>query len=273
VNTWLQTPIPCSNATLANPCIPYSAWTQPDTFLNQGPLVAACELSPVNKCPATAAGNAFTVYDLPSGSPYTSALYSTTQYVNTPNDNSNHVSVFEATVTKRSSGKSSLIANFTAIKDHNWINAGTANQGAQPIATNPNQLNFALDTSWNWQARLTGNYRLPKKFDFAATLQILSGIRRQQEESVSGLNAGTIVLPVNTYGAISGPIRTLLNVRLSRDFKFEHHGTLRPTLEMLNIMNSSSVWAYTTANSSANFYNASSLTPPRIARMGLVYMF
>jgi Carboxypeptidase regulatory-like domain/TonB dependent receptor len=273
VNTWLQTPIPCSNATSSNPCIPFSAWTQQDTFLNQGPLLASCELSPVSKCPAGAAGTPFTVYDLPSGSPYTSALYSTTQYVNTPNDNSNHVSVFEATVTKRSSRKSSLIANFTAIRNHNWINAGTSNQGAQPIATNPNQLYFPLDTTWNWQARLTGNYRLPKNFDFAATLQILSGIRRLQQESVSGLNAGTIVIPVTENGQISGPVRTLLNVRLSRDFKFEHRGTLRPTLEVLNIMNSSSVWAYTTANSSANFYNISSLTPPRIARLGLVYAF
>ncbi len=57
-------------------------------------------------------------------------------------------------------------------------------------------------------------------------MQIYSGIRRQQLESISGLNAGTIVLPVNEYGDISGPIRTLLNVRLSRDFKFEKHGML-----------------------------------------------
>jgi len=273
VNTWLQTPIPCSNATASNPCIPYSAWTQQDSFLNQGPLLPACELSPVNKCPAGAAGSPFTVFDLPNGSPFTNALYSTTQYVNSPDANSNHVLVYEATVTKRWSGNWSVIANYTAIRDHNWLNAGTSNQGEQPIATNPNQRYFPLDTSWNWQARVTGNHRLPKRFDFAATLQVLNGVRRQQFESVSGLNAGTIIIPVNQYGQISGPVRTLLNVRLSRDFKFEHHGTLRPTLELLNITNSSSVWGYTTSNSSTNFYNISSLTPPRIARFGVVYQF
>ena len=275
VNTWLQTPIPCGNAASSSPCIPYSAWTQQDTFLNQGPTATACELAPVNKCPAGAAGPNFTVYDLPNGSPYTNALYSTTQYVNTPNSNTNHVSTYEATVTKRSTGggKWSVVANFTAIRDHNWLNTGTANQGQQPIATNPNQNYFPIDTSWNWQARVTGNYRLPKNFDFAATMQIYNGIRRQQLESVSGLNAGTIVMPVNVYGQISGPVRTLLNVRLSRDFKFEKHGMLRPTLEMLNLANSSSVWAYTTSNSSVNFYNISTITSPRIARFGLVYEF
>lgn len=272
-NTWLQTPVPCDNAAAANPCIPYSAWTQQDTFLNQGPTAAACQVAPVNKCPAGATGTSFTVYDLPNGSPYTNALYSATQYVNTPNGNSNHVTTYEATLTKRSTGSWGVVANFTAIRDHNWINTGTANQGQQPIATNPNQHYFPLDTSWNWQARVTGNYRVPKNFDFAATMQIYNGIRRQQLESVSGLNAGTIVLPVNVYGQISGPVRTLLNVRVSRDFKFEKYGKLRPTLEMLNITNSSSVWAYTTSNSSANFYNVSTITSPRIARFGLVYEF
>jgi TonB dependent receptor len=273
VNTWIQTPIPCSNATSSNPCIPYSAWTQQDTFLNQGPTVAGCELSPVNKCPAGATGTPFTVWDLPSGSPYTGALYSTTQYVNTPNANANHTGVYEATVTKRWSSNWSMIANYTAIKDHTWLNAGTSNLGEQPIATNPNQNYFPLDATWNWQARLTGNHRLPKQFDFAGTLQILSGIRRQQFESASGLNAGTIIIPVTENGQISGPVRTLLNVRLSRDFKFEKHGTLRPTLEVLNIANSSSRWAYSSNNSGATFYNVSSLTPPRIARIGLVYQF
>ena len=272
-NTWLQTPVPCSNATAGNPCIPYSAWTQQDTFLNQGPTLAACQLAPVNRCPAGATGNSFTVYDLPNGSPYTNALYSATQYVNTPNGNSNHVTTYEATLTKRSAGSWGAVINFTAIRDHNWINTGTANQGQQPIATNPNQNYFPIDTSWNWQARATGNYRLPKNFDFAATMQIYNGIRRQQLESVSGLNAGTIVLPVNDYGRISGPVKTLLNVRLSRDFRFEKYGKLRPTLEMLNITNSSSIWAYTTSNSSANFYNVSTITSPRIARFGLVYEF
>jgi hypothetical protein len=273
VNTWLQTPIPCGNATTANPCIPYSAWTQQDTFLNLGPTAAACQAAPVNKCPAGATGTPFTVYDLPNGSQYTNALYSATQYVNTPNGYSNHVTTYEATVTKRTAGSWGTVANFTAIRDHNWINTGTANQGQQPIPTNPNQNYFPVDTSWNWQARVTGNYILPKRFDFAATMQMYNGIRRQQLESVSGLNAGTIVLPVNVYGQISGPVKTLLNVRMSRDFKFEKYGKLRPTLEVLNITNSSSIWSYTTNNSSANFYNVSTITSPRIARFGLVYEF
>jgi len=274
-NTWLQTPIPCGNASTSNPCIPFSGWTQQDTFLNQGPLLSACEVAPVNKCPAGATGNNFTVFDLPAGSPLTSALYSTTQYVNTPNDSAGHVGTYEATLTKRStaSGKWSVVTNFTLIKDHFYINTGTANQGQQPIATNPNQNYFPLDSTWNWQARVTGNYKLPYKFDFAGTYQLYSGLRRQQLESVSGLNAGTIVMPVNQYGVISGPVRTLLNVRLSRDFKTERFGTFRPTLEMLNILNSSSTWAYSTSNSSANYYNVSTITPPRIARIGVVWQF
>jgi len=116
------------------------------------------------------------------------------------------------------------------------------------------------------------------RFPGTAALHLLSTIyqtvlRTRMRSIPARSNAGTIVLPVNVYGEISGPVRTLLNVRVSWDFKFEKYGKLRPTLEMLNITNSSSVWAYTTSNSSANFYNVSTITAPRIARFGLVYEF
>ena len=177
-------------------------------------------------------------------------------------------------MTKRSTqGKWNLVANYTGLKEHQWLgNSGEA--AGLPIAVNPNQLYFPLNTTWNWQAMATGNYQLPLRFDVSGSYQVYNGLLGQRAESVPFPNAGTTTIPVAPYGSYTGNLRGLLNLRFARDFHFNHErSTLRPSLEMLNSTNSAATWAVTTFNSGSNYGKISTTDTPRIFRMGLIYEF
>ena len=259
INTWLQIPID----------IPYSAWSIPYVVHDGGPTVASCLPTATVTCPT--AGRAFTVYDFVSA--YKGTSFSQTEYVNRPSSHSDHVGTLEATVTKRAnSGKWTVVASYTANKDHFWVLPSGGNNGfnAQlPIPVSPNELLFPLNTTWTWQGRMSGNYRLPFKFDIAGTLQIYNGLQGQRTETYSLPNAGSVTVPVEPFGAETGPIRGLLNLRLARDFHTEKWGTLRPGVEILNTTNSAAPWGITyTSGPRFNFYNTTDT--PVIARFGIV---
>jgi Carboxypeptidase regulatory-like domain len=268
VNIWLQIPTQ----------IPFSAWSTQYTMYDQGPTTAACyvPVMPNTKaCSAATLATAphYTIYDLQPGY----AQLTQTEYVNRPSDRSDHVQTIEATVTKRSTnGKWNLVANYTGIKEHVWIipaagNAGEA--GPLPIQVNPNQEFFPLNTTWNWQARATGNYKLPWKFDVSGTFQIYNGLQGQRAESVPFPNAGATAISVEPFGSYTGPLRGLLNFRFARDFHFKESQLLRPTLELLNATNTAATWGVTTYNSGPTFGKISSTDTPRIFRFGAIYEF
>jgi hypothetical protein len=262
VNTWLQIPTQ----------IPFSAWNIPYVVHDPGPTVAPCLPTATVNCPSS--GPAFTIYDMSPA--YKGQAFTQTQYVDRGNANGDHFSTIEATLTRRGgSGKWSALISYTATRNHLWIiPAGgiNGNQAASPIATNPNQLRYPLNTSWVWQGRLTGNYRLPWKFDISSTFQIYNGLQGQRTATYTLPNAGAVTVPVETYGSFKGPLRSLLNLRLARDFKTERHGTFRPNLEFLNVLNSAAPWAITLASGPRFGYYTSTDTP-FIVRAGLIYNF
>jgi hypothetical protein len=257
VNSWVQIP----NA------IPFSGWTIPYTVFDGGPTTPSCLPTATTKCPA---GPALTVYDMDPK--YKGAAYSTTQYVNRTS-NADHFTTLEGTVTKRpGSGHWTVLASYTATRDHAWVNGNNGNNAAAPIQTNPNQLLFPIDTRWVWQARLTGNYRLPWKFDISATYNLYNGLLGQRTQTYVLPNAGSITVPVEAWGAQEGPLRTLMNIRVARNFVFEKWGTIRPNLELLNTLNSAAPWGITfTSGPRFGYYN--STDTPRIARIGVIYTF
>jgi hypothetical protein len=257
-NTWVQIPS----------AIPFSAWNIPVLVHDAGPTAPSCLPTATVAC--NASGPAFTIYDMAPA--YKGAAFSTTQYVN-KTTNGDHFGTIEATLIKRpGSGRWTLIASYTATRDHAYINAANGNNGAAPIFTNPNQLLFPLDTTWAWQGRLTGNYRLPWRFDVSATYNLYNGLYGQRTETYVLPNAGSITIPVERYGAQEGPIRALMNLRFARNFRTERWGLFRPNVELLNALNSAAPWTITyTSGPRFGYYN--STDTPRIVRVGLVYEF
>jgi hypothetical protein len=260
LNTWLQIPID----------IPYSAWTIPYVVHDGGPTTASCLPTTKVTCPTT--GRAFTVYDFVSA--YKGTSFAQTEYVNRPSSAADHVGTIEATLVKRGgSGKWTVLTGYTANNQHIWVLPSGGNNGFNgqlPIPVSPNELLFPLNTTWAWQARVSGNYQLPYKFDISSLFQIYNGLQGQRTETYALPNAGAITVPVEPFGAETGPIRPLLNFRFARDFRMERYGTLRPSFEILNATNSAAPWAITYASGPRfNYYTTTDT--PRIYRFGVVY--
>jgi len=252
---WLQIPS----------LIPFNAWNISYTVYDAGPTAAPCFSTTPGKCPA---GTPITIWDM--GPAYKGATYSQTMYLNRAAGD--HFGTIEATVIKRpGSGRWNILASYTATRNHAYINGNNGNNAAAPIQTNPNQLYFPIDTSWPWQARVTGNYRLPWQFDISGTLNIYNGLRGQRTETYVLPNAGSITIPVEKYGSTEGPVRDLLNLRIAWNHKREH-GSFRPNLEILNATNASAPWSVTfTSGPRFGFYN--NIDTPRILRFGVIYEF
>jgi hypothetical protein len=255
-NTWLQIPS----------LVPSSGWTIPYTVYDGGPTVASCFSTTPGKCPAV--GAPITIYDMDAA--YKGATYSQTMYVN--RTDGDRFGTIEATVIKRpGSGKWNVLASYTTTKNHNFINGNNGNNAAAPIQTNPNQLYFPLDTTWPYQARVTGNYRLPFNFDVSGTLNVYNGLRGQRTETYVLPNAGSITIPVEPFGATEGPVRDLVNLRIAWRLKGQR-GTFRPNLEILNATNSAAPWSVTfTSGPRYGFYN--NIDTPRVVRFGAIYEF
>jgi hypothetical protein len=255
-NTWLQIPS----------LIPSSGWTIPYTVYDSGPTVPSCFSTIPGRCPAV--GAPITVWDMDPK--YKGATYSQTMYVN--RTDGDRFGTIEATAIKRpGSGKWNVLASYTTTHNRQFINGNNGNNAAAPIQTNPNQLYFPLDTTWAWQGRITGNYRLPMHFDISGTWNIYNGLRGQRTETYVVPNAGQITIPVEAYGATTGPVRDLLNLRIAWNLK-NRYGSLRPNLEILNVTNSAAPWSIT-FSSGPRFGYYNTIDTPRILRFGAIYEF
>jgi TonB dependent receptor len=254
-NTWQQIPIQ----------IPYSAWDIPYTVHDQGSTIAPCLPNGTTTCSQT--GPAFTIYDLDPA--YKGTAFSETEYENRPTNRDDFYRTMTAVLTKRpTSDRWSITASYTLSKVHRWITGGSFS----PIQTNPNELYFPVDTSWNWQSRITGVYRLPWKFEVAGIYELFNGLQGQRVSAYTLPNSGSLMLPVEPFGAEESPMRALLNMRFARDFHADRIGTFRPSVELLNGLNSAAPWAetYTTG---PTFGKYTTTDTPRIFRFGLVYSF
>jgi hypothetical protein len=235
--------------------IPYSAWDIPVQVIDPGP----------HGVPGvTQTGTPLTIYDLEPA--YKGAAFQRQRYFNSPN--TSHYTTVEVTgMEHQASAKWNLLASFTATRNHQWI---------VPIAVNPNQKYYPVNDSWTWQSRLTSNYNLPWRIDVSGTYQFYNGLQGQRTDTFLSKNvpiptAAKVVVPVERYGGETGAVRSLLNLRGSKDL-FSDKRRLRLYFEVLNVTNNASSWQ-TNFNSGPSFGNISMIDNPRIARFGGVFTF
>jgi hypothetical protein len=256
---------------------PYSAFDIPHTYyVNPDPTAAVSTTSTV--------GTPITVYDIDPANTGIAHLAAETQ--NTPNNFQSHFQTIETTLIGHPAGaRWNLLVAFATTKDHRWIipitssttfSAGTGAPGSF-YPTNPDFAYNALDTTWNWSGQVSGNYNLPRKFsgiDIALAFSILNGLNGVRTNNYTLPNFGTMPVLVGPYGAVHGPIRDFTSMRFSRNFKFKSdaHGTLRPTVELLNLTNTAGQWAIGFA-SGPSYGKITTTDTPFLVRGGLVYTF
>ena len=215
---------------------------------DKGALLAPATVASGGTCPAGTVQQ-FTIYALNPA--VQGVAFTTAETIDQPSNRTPHYETIEATVIKRGGSgahKWNMLATYSATKNHRFLEAATSGTAGGGVDLTPNQSINNLDTTWNWTAHVSGNYTLPGgKFlglDLSGTWQILNGLLGARTDNFTKVgSSGTQPVLVGRYGAVAGPIRQITSIRISRDLHTEKHGTFRPTVEVLNLFNTSGYWA------------------------------
>jgi hypothetical protein len=210
-----------------------------------------------------------TMYDY--SSEYRGAAFVRNEYVNSPDVD--HYNSFEVTLVKRPSrARWFLTTAFLATKNYRHIT---------PNIQSPNDEVYNLDETWDWNYRLSGNYRAPYGLNVSSLYTLNSGKTGQrtflfrQNDPLGGAplsNTGNLSMRLEPYGASRGPVLPNWNLKVAKDFRFS--GSRRVTVEfdVLNVMNTNPAWN-TVYVSGPTYGQITSVQPPRIARFGASFEF
>jgi hypothetical protein len=245
---------------------PYSSYTIPVTFTDA--LTGAPVTLYTYPSPKTAAGAA------------TCAATGCTsnEILNTPSDRPDFYNTIEFAVSKRYSNKWNLTGSFWLFKDHRWIN------GLAGIAGSPNDINFPLDTTWNWEARIDGVYNLPKGFKISSFFRDKSGAWGQRTETFSGtglngqaLNQGSVTINMGRFGQYQGPEVEVWNVQGAKIFTMHERYKIEANAQVFNLLNGSGAvttnYLTTTNPASPTFGVVQTIESARVARLGVEFSF
>ena len=230
---------------------PYSSYTLPATFSYTFNGVT----TPV------------TVYTYPAGSGTTA-----NEFLNTPSSRPDTYNSFEVAVTKRYSKRWVGLASFWVTKDHRWI------EGLAGIAGSPNDDPYNIDNTWNWEARGSATYRLPFGFSLSSLFRATSGTHGQLTNNFSGtgtngqaLNQGTVTMRLGPFGQFQGPVVSVLNLKVAKQFHLREKMLFEPNFQIFNLLNTSA--AVSTSYALATFGAVSNIVSPRVLRIGASFSF
>ncbi len=270
--TWINqvnlTPYPTGGS--FNILRPYSVYTVPF----QVSIPAANSAGPYTANAPGSLGN-ITLYGFPAQ--YNGAAFVQNEYLNYPKSSAPITKVIDIIVTKRFAGKWGLTASFSGIRDHAPIQASYGTF-LYPIPQNPNQTFFPEDTTWGWQAKSTAYYNLPWKVVMSTTFEAYNGLYGQRFVNYTAANSGiastlgTVMVPVEPFGAESGPVRIVWNMQAGREFLFKEKFRFKPYVDLLNLLNRADQWNISFITG-PTFLHPSVIDTPRIARFGAVFNF
>ena len=178
----------------------------------------------------------------------------------------------EFTLTKRTSGRWSLVGSYWVIKNHRWLTL---------IFDDPNKDHFALDDTWEYAATANGSYQLPGNVIISGYLQGKTGTVGQRTNVFRAVDPdggpplaqlGTVTLPLESYGQRRGPSINILNLRASKRFSVGGARRIDIDFDVFNVLNSSTPTSITWA-SGPTFGYASNVLPARVARLGTKFSF
>ncbi len=218
-----------------------------------------------------------TLYGFPAQ--YNGAAFVQKEYLPYPSSAAPIIKVIDFIVSKRFAGKWGLTTSITAIRNHAPIpNPSSYGTFLYPRPQNANQTFFAEDTTWSWQAKATVYYNFPWKVVASSTFEAYNGLYGQRFVNYTTANSGiastlgTVMVPVEPYGAESGPARIVWNVQVGREFFFKEKLRLKPSVDVLNLLNRADPWSISFITG-PTFLHPTVIDTPRIARFGLVFNF
>ena len=206
-------------------------------------------------------GQPVTIYTYPAN--YAGAAFNQNMRVNADSDHSDSFHSFEVTVNKRYSRRWNLSSSFWTTKTHEWI-----------VSTpgHPNDELFPVVDTWNWEARMDGNYRFPWDINLTGNLRASSGAYGQRTQTFSDprLRQGTVTLRMEPYGTQQGPMVPVTSMRAAKKFTVNRYA-FDLSFAVYNVINSSA--AIDISYLSGTFGRITNILPPRVARLGLEFSF
>lgn len=230
-----------------------------------------------------------TVWDIPKAQLPAS---SQNQY-SSPDGNNAIYRNFEFTINKRLSRRFMAVGNFYWTRTTNTIASMSSGGGASNgVATNPNGLINNRQSYTEWTSHLTGTYEGPWGVRISPTLRMQQGAPVIQTAPVTGLNIGTIYIPVTPTGTFRSPDLYIFDTRLEKQFTFRERFRLNAFFDAFNIFNSNAANANsgvisvkkTIINAPGNpangqtvtyqgFMSPTTILPPRVFRIGARFSF
>ena len=230
-----------STASGVNVLCPYSEYTVPVSFTD------AKTGSPVTvwTYPAGACGNQYELENAPSSRPDT-------------------YSSIDVEVTKKFSKKLNVYGAYWITKNHEWI---------QAIQPDPNQVQYPIDNTWNWEIRADVAYNLPRGFGLSSYFRGESGIWGQRTEVFSSklLQQGSETVRMEPFGSERGPFISVLSGKLSKVFSLGESRRLTVYGEGFNLLNSSA--ATSTSYLTSTFGRVTGIVSPLVGRVGGDFTF
>jgi hypothetical protein len=206
-------------------------------------------------------GGSVTVYDYPVA--YRGSSFVGNQRTNRPSDREDHYQTLEFTLNKRSEGRWGILTSFSATQNHRWLVG---------IPQSPNDNYFPIDTTWAWGYKASGSYRLPYDVQFGAVLDLQNGAYGQRTYTFRSIpQSSTVTLRLEPYGGEKGPMRSLVNLRASKIFKFGTRN-VQVDADALNAFNSNTAWIQTYVSGPTYGY-VTQIVSPRVLRLGISYEF
>lgn len=225
---------------------PYSSYTLPATFS----YTLNGTTTPV------------TVYTYPSGSGTTS-----NEFLNTPSDRPDVYQTIVVSATKAFSNRWNALTSFWTTKDHRWI------EGLAGISGSPNDDPYNIDNTRTWSVNASVMYRLPMNFVASTLFRASSGAYGQLTDTFSGtgtngqkLNQGSVTMRLGPFGQYQGPLISVWDIRIAKEFNFREKVQFEPTFQVFNLLNTSA--AVATNYLVTRFGQVTSIISPRVMRIG-----
>jgi len=231
---------------------------------------------------------AITMYDVPA-----SQISASQNEIASPNINTQIYRNVEITLNKR------LSQRFTAVGSFYWTHTTSSIQSISSsgaitngIATNPDQLINNGQSQSQWVSHVDGTYEGPWGIRISPVLRMQKGAPLTPAYAVTGLNIGTLYVPLTPTGSTYMPDLFVFDSRFEKYLTFHERYKLGLFLDIFNIFNSNAANAEgsviskksTTINIAGNpangqtvFYEGfgapTTILPPRILRIGARFSF
>lgn len=200
-------------------------------------------------------------------------------------DNNSYNAV-EFTAVKRLTNKWQVLAGFTIQRQKGTFGRGFSDEATGDNFTDPNlainRNNNYLNLDSTYVFKIDGTYDLPWKFGTSVNFQHYTGFPIQPTATFNVDNGQGVPVPENIILQPAGiqrlPSVNQLNLRFSREFVFNDHWRLLPTVDFFNLTNSQTVISEVTqftigAPNGGSYLKPSLAINPFVTRFGLRFTF